>query len=67
MWLIYVIGDGIAGLSAAIALRRSGRGVTVITKELHGGGSSFISKGGVAAATSIDDSPQLHAEDTLSW
>ncbi len=37
MWLIYVIGDGIAGLSAAIALRRSGRGVTVITKELHGG------------------------------
>ncbi|WP_052885869.1 L-aspartate oxidase [Vulcanisaeta distributa] len=62
--MIYVIGDGIAGLSAAIALRRSGRGVTVITKELHGG-SSFISKGGVAAATSIDDSPQLHAEDTL--
>ncbi len=62
--MIYIIGDGIAGLSAAIALRMSGYGVTVITKESHGG-SSYVSKGGIAAATSIDDSPQLHAEDTL--
>ncbi len=58
--LIYIVGNGIAGLSAAIALRRAGYDVTVITKGSRGG-SSFISKGGIAAATSIDDSPQLHA------
>ena len=63
--MIYVIGDGIAGLSAAIALRESGREVTVITKELHGG-SSYVSKGGIAAATSLDDTPQLHALDTIA-
>ncbi|GGI79729.1 L-aspartate oxidase [Vulcanisaeta souniana] len=62
--MIYIVGNGIAGLSAAIALRRAGYDVTVITKGSRGG-SSFISKGGIAAATSIDDSPQLHAEDTL--
>nr|WP_252901727.1 FAD-dependent oxidoreductase [Vulcanisaeta sp. JCM 14467] len=62
--MIYVVGDGIAGLSAAISLRESGREVTVITKELRGG-SSYISKGGVAAATSSDDTPQLHAQDTI--
>ncbi len=62
--MIYIIGSGIAGLSAAIALRRAGYDVTVITKELHGG-SSYVSKGGIAAATAIDDSPQMHAEDTL--
>lgn len=62
--MIYIIGSGIAGLSAAIALKRAGYGVTVITKELRGG-SSYVSKGGIAAATAIDDSPQMHAEDTL--
>lgn len=61
---VYVIGSGIAGLSVAIALKEAGNEVTVITKELLGG-SSYVSKGGVAAATAVDDSPQLHALDTI--
>ncbi|MEO1370396.1 MAG: FAD-dependent oxidoreductase, partial [Acidobacteriota bacterium] len=58
-----VIGTGVAGLSAALAL--SPRRVTVLTKStLGGGGSSPWAQGGVAAAMSSDDSSVLHAEDT---
>ncbi|MEM1177106.1 MAG: L-aspartate oxidase [Acidobacteriota bacterium] len=61
---VLVIGTGVAGLSSALAL--APRRVTVLTKStLGGGGSSPWAQGGVAAALSSDDSPQLHAEDTL--
>jgi L-aspartate oxidase (EC 1.4.3.16) len=62
--MIYIIGSGIAGLSAALSLHKSGHRVTIITKKIKGG-SSYEAKGGVAAAISPDDSPELHAEDTL--
>jgi len=62
--MIYIIGSGIAGLSAALSLHKSDHRVTIITKKIKGG-SSYEAKGGVAAAISPDDSPELHAEDTL--
>ncbi|MGC9225890.1 L-aspartate oxidase [Caldivirga sp.] len=62
--MIYVIGDGIAGLTAAISLKLHGYDTVVITKDVYGG-SSYVSKGGIAAALSSDDSPELHAEDTV--
>jgi len=54
--MIYIIGSGIAGLSAALSLHKSGHRVTIITKKIKGG-SSYEAKGGVAAAISPDDSP----------
>jgi L-aspartate oxidase len=62
--MIYIIGSGIAGLSAAVSLKISGHKVTVITKKVDGG-STPIAKGGVAVSVSVDDSPELHAEDTI--
>jgi L-aspartate oxidase len=45
-------------------LKISGHKVTVITKKVDGG-STPIAKGGVAVSVSVDDSPELHAEDTI--
>jgi L-aspartate oxidase len=62
--MIYVAGSGIAGLSAAISLFNSGYKVTIITKNITGG-STYIAKGGLAAAVGENDSPEVHAKDTL--
>ena len=62
---IVVLGAGVAGLSAALHAR--GRDVVVVTKSAFGeGGSSVHAQGGVAAALGSDDSPELHAEDTIT-
>lgn len=61
---VAIIGGGVAGLSAALGL--SHRRVVVITKTAFGkGGSTPIAQGGIACAMGKDDSPQLHAADTL--
>ncbi|MEM7352934.1 MAG: L-aspartate oxidase [Acidobacteriota bacterium] len=62
---VVVVGSGVAGLTAALGLLP--RRVTVLTKATLGGGSSSgWAQGGVAAAMSTDDSPHLHAADTLA-
>jgi L-aspartate oxidase len=59
-----VIGTGIAGL--ACALRAPGR-VAILTKTaIPESGSSFLAKGGIAAALGPGDTPAAHAEDTLA-
>lgn len=58
-----VIGSGAAGFYAALHLADAGR-VSVLSKlDLYAGNTRFA-QGGVAAAFSADDSPELHMEDT---
>ncbi len=60
-----IVGTGLAGLSAALEL--AGLRVAVVTKSrLGSGGASPMAQGGIAAAVGADDSPALHAADTLA-
>ena len=56
-----VVGGGIAGLSAALSLD----GCVLVANGAIGEGSSQLAQGGIAAAIGRDDSPALHAADTL--
>jgi L-aspartate oxidase len=60
-----VIGSGIAGLRAAIALAEAGR-VIVLTKADPRESNTGYAQGGIAAAIGDDDSPELHASDTMA-
>ena len=59
-----VIGSGIAGLRAAISLADTGE-VVVLTKADPAESNTGYAQGGIAAAVGPDDSPDLHARDTL--
>jgi L-aspartate oxidase len=59
-----VVGSGIGGLTAALAM--APRRVLVITKGDPGGGSTPWAQGGIAAAVAADDSPAEHAADTVA-
>jgi len=59
-----IVGGGIAGLRAAIALAPAGR-VAVLTKADPGESNTGYAQGGIAAAVGDDDSPGLHAADTI--
>jgi L-aspartate oxidase len=60
-----VIGSGIAGLRAAISLAARGD-VLVLTKADPRESNTGYAQGGIAAAVGDDDSPELHARDTLA-
>jgi len=60
-----VIGSGIAGLRAAVALAPYGR-VLMLTKSDPGAGSTGYAQGGIAAAVGEDDSPAKHLADTIA-
>ncbi|MPZ52163.1 MAG: L-aspartate oxidase [Acidimicrobiia bacterium] len=53
-----VIGSGVGGLSTALELPEA----TVLSQGL---GSTDLAQGGIAAAVGPDDTPRLHAHDTL--
>ncbi len=63
---LLVLGSGVAGLSAAVHARRAGLSVVVVTKGELWWSATRYAQGGVAAALEDeDDSPALHAADTL--
>jgi L-aspartate oxidase len=60
-----VIGAGVAGLRAAIALATAGRVLVLAKKEVTNSNTQFA-QGGIAAALSDEDEVSLHLQDTLS-
>ena len=60
-----IIGSGIAALRAAAALGLAGQ-VIVLTKAEPAEGSTGYAQGGIAAAVGDNDSPELHARDTIA-
>ncbi|HEV2036369.1 MAG TPA: FAD-binding protein [Candidatus Dormibacteraeota bacterium] len=58
-----VIGDGLAGSAAALEAARLGARVALVSA---GPASSERAQGGIAAAMLPEDSPRLHALDTLA-
>jgi L-aspartate oxidase len=61
---LVIVGGGIAGLCAALAAPPDAR-IVVIDKGEAGAGSSPLAQGGIAAAVASEDSPELHAKDTI--
>ncbi|WP_345713206.1 FAD-dependent oxidoreductase, partial [Kineococcus glutinatus] len=61
---VLVVGSGVAGLTAALDCARHGS-VALVTKADLGAGSTRWAQGGIAVVSSADDSPALHAADTL--
>jgi len=60
-----IVGSGLAGLAAALFL--APRPVVVFTNRTLGKEtSSSLAQGGIAAAVGPDDSPELHAQDTIA-
>ena len=60
-----VIGSGIAGLRAALSLADAGD-VVILTKADPRESNTGYAQGGIAAAIGADDSPDLHARDTVA-
>ena len=61
-----VIGSGLAGLSSALHLAKSGRSVVVITKREIDECNSRLAQGGVACVMDRLDTFDEHVEDTLT-
>ena len=61
---VIVIGSGIGGLTAAVGAARQWK-VALITKSVLRDTTTFLAQGGIAAALSEQDSPQLHFDDTI--
>jgi len=59
-----VVGGGVAGLRAAIGLAGAGR-VLILTKAEPAESNTGYAQGGIAAAIGNDDTPALHARDTM--
>jgi L-aspartate oxidase len=59
-----VVGAGAAGLYAAYTGARSGARVALISATPLARTASYWAQGGLAAALAVDDSPDLHREDT---
>ena len=61
-----VLGSGVAGLTAARTAAEAGLSVMLLTKGELAASATRYAQGGVAAALSPADSPELHFSDTLS-
>jgi L-aspartate oxidase len=65
MYDYIIIGSGIAGLFTALRASKHGK-VLVLTKAALEESNTRYAQGGIAAAISPADSPQLHYEDTIA-
>jgi L-aspartate oxidase len=63
---LIVVGSGAAGLAAALRAADMGASVALLSAGPLLSGSSPRAQGGVAAAMSADDAPELHAADTVA-
>ena len=62
---LIVVGAGAAGLYTAICAARAGGRVALISATPLAESSSYWAQGGLAAAISAQDSPELHLADTI--
>jgi L-aspartate oxidase len=63
---VAVVGAGAAGLHAALVAAREGARVALVSRSPLAETASYWAQGGIAAALTADDSPDLHARDTLA-
>src|SRR5579872_5476547 len=61
---VCIVGGGIAGLSVALRLPEEMH-VALFTKGQLGESNTRYAQGGLTVALGSDDSPELHAQDTL--
>jgi L-aspartate oxidase len=62
---LIVIGAGAAGLFACLTAAQQGARVTLVSARPLAETASYWAQGGLAAALSVDDSPERHLQDTL--
>src|SRR4051795_3866805 len=62
---VIVIGAGVASLAFTLSLPPELR-VALLTKGVLGESNTRYAQGGLSAAVGADDSPELHAADTIS-
>jgi L-aspartate oxidase len=62
---VIVIGAGVAGLAFTLSLPPELR-IALLTKGILGESNTRYAQGGLSAAVGVDDSPALHAADTLT-
>jgi L-aspartate oxidase len=63
---IIVVGAGAAGLFAALTAAQQGATVTLVSARPLAETASYWAQGGAAAALALDDSPEIHLQDTLT-
>jgi L-aspartate oxidase len=63
---LVVVGAGAAGLFASLTAARAGARVTLVSARPLAETASYWAQGGLAAALSVDDSPEQHLQDTIA-
>jgi L-aspartate oxidase len=63
---VAVVGAGAAGLYAALTAASEGARVALVSRSPLAQTASYWAQGGIAAALADDDSPDLHAADTIA-
>ena len=63
---VTVVGAGAAGLFCALVAAREGSRVALVSHSPLAESASYWAQGGIAAALAVDDTPELHASDTLA-
>src|SRR4051812_3865767 len=63
---VAVVGAGAAGTYAALLAAGEGARVVLVSRSPLAETASYWAQGGIAAALAADDSPELHAQDTIT-